>query len=61
MTIISTTTFVVVFALLAVAAVTAVLAIAVGGQFVLSNRRTRLARHESIPAYYSRFHLSHSH
>ena len=37
---------------LGVAAITAVLTGTVVGQFFVSNRRVRLARHESIPAYY---------
>ncbi|WP_310529705.1 hypothetical protein [Nocardioides sp.] len=41
-----------VFAVFAVAGLAALLALAAGTEFFASNRKVRVARHESIPAYY---------
>lgn len=55
-----TTTFVVFLtAFFAVALVAAVLAITTTTQLVVANRRTRLARHESIRTYYRGHLLTH--
>lgn len=51
------TAFAVVF--VALAAVAAVVAVATVGEFVVSNRRTRLARHESIRRYYRGLAITH--
>ena len=51
------TPFVVAF--LSVAALAVALSVAVVATFVLGNRRTRVARHESIRTYYGRLALSH--
>jgi Tfp pilus assembly protein PilX len=59
MTILSTAAITLVVALLVVTVVTAVLAFGSAGQFVVSNRRTRLARHQSIRNYYGGFALTH--
>lgn len=53
----SITPFVAVF--LTVAGVAIVLALAVLTQLVTTNRRTRVARHESIRTYYGRLAFSH--
>ena len=59
MVLISTTTLVLISVLLGVAAITAVLAGTALGQFLVSNRRIRLERHESIPAYYGSLAFTH--
>ena len=59
MTLVSTSVFVLAIAFLVVAAVAAVVSVAVIGQFVVTNRRARLARHESIRSYYGGFALTH--
>lgn len=51
------TVFAVVFVVLAAAA--SVLAVGVVADFVLRNRRTRIARHESVRTYYRGLALSH--
>lgn len=51
------TAFAVVFVV--VASVAAVVALGVIGQFVVSNRRVRLARHQSVRAYYGGLALPH--
>ena len=48
-----------IYAFLVVGVVAALGALAVITEFVVSNRRTRLARHESIGQYYRGFALSH--
>ena len=58
MTLISSTAIAVTIAILVVAALTAVVSVAVIGQFVVTNRRIRLARHESIRTYYRGFTLA---
>jgi len=57
-TVVSTYVLVLAFAFLAVAAIAAVVAVAAAGEFVVTNRRARLARHESIRSYYSGFALT---
>ncbi|GAA4696355.1 hypothetical protein [Nocardioides conyzicola] len=59
MTIVSTTIFALAIAFLVVAAIAAVASIATVGELVVSNRRARLARHESIRSYYRGFVLTH--
>ena len=56
MTLVSTTTLAFAIAFLVVAAVAALAAL---GQFVVTNRRARLARRESIRSYYRGFALTH--
>ncbi|HEU5036423.1 MAG TPA: hypothetical protein VFT70_05425 [Nocardioides sp.] len=51
------TSFAVVFVVLA--AVASVVALAVTGEFLLRNRRVRLASHQSIGSYYRGLALSH--
>jgi hypothetical protein len=51
------TVFAVVFVV--IAAVASVVALGVVGEFLARNRRTRLARHQSIPAYYRGLALHH--
>ena len=51
------TAFAVTFVVLA--AVAAVVALGVVGEFVVRNRRTRLARHESVRSYYRGLALAH--
>lgn len=51
------TAFAVVF--VALAAVAAVVALGLIGEFVVSNRRVRLARHQSVRAYYGGLALHH--
>lgn len=51
------TAFALVF--VALAAVASVVALGVLGEFVVRNRRVRLARHESIRTYYVGLALSH--
>jgi hypothetical protein len=46
-------------AFIALAAVVATLGLAVVGEFVVRNRRVRLARHESIRTYYGGLALTH--
>ncbi len=41
------------------AAVAGLLSVGALGSFVLTNRRVRVARHESIPAYYRALAFSH--
>jgi hypothetical protein len=53
----SLTVFAVAFVV--VAALASVTALAVIGDFVVRNRRVRLARHQSIPAYYRGLALHH--
>lgn len=43
----------------AVAAIGAVIGLAAVAEFVVSNRRTRVARHESVGTYYRGLTLSH--
>jgi hypothetical protein len=57
-TLVSTSVLVLAIAFLVVAAIAAVASIATVGQFVVTNRRARLARHESIRSYYSGFALT---
>lgn len=59
MTLVSTTTLAFAIAFLVVAAVAALAALAAIGQFVVTNRRARLARRESIRSYYRGFALTH--
>ncbi len=59
MTLVSTSVLVLAVVFLVVAAIAAVASIATVGQFVVTNRRARLARHESIRRYYSGFALTH--
>ena len=58
MTVVSTSVLVLAIAFLVVAAIAAVVAVAATGEFVVTNRRARLARHESIRSYYSSFALT---
>ena len=58
MTLISSTAIAVTIAILVVAALTAVVSVAVISRFVVTNRRIRLARHESIRTYYRGFTLA---
>ena len=58
MTLVSTSLFAIAIAVLVVAAITAVVSVAVVSQFVVTNRRIRLARHESIRSYYRGFTLA---
>lgn len=58
MTLVSTSVLVIAVAFLVVAAIAAIASIATVGQFVVTNRRARLARHESIRSYYSGFALT---
>ena len=58
MTLVSSTMFAIAIAILVVATLTALVSLAVNGQFVVTNRRTRLARNESIRHYYSGFTLA---
>jgi len=57
-TVVSTSVIVLAIAFLVVAAIAAVVAVAAAGEFVVTNRRARLARHESIRSYYSGFALT---
>jgi hypothetical protein len=57
-TLVSTSVLVIAVAFLVVAAIAAIASIATVGQFVVTNRRARLARHESIRSYYSGFALT---
>ena len=57
MVLVSTSLVVAAYVVLAVAAVTAVLSLGVVTQFVVANRRERLARHESIRSYYGHRHF----
>ena len=59
MTLVSTTIFALAIAFLVVAAIAAVASIVAVSEFVVSNRRTRLARHESFRSYYRGFALTH--
>ncbi len=59
MTAITTTTFVIVFALLAIAALTLVLAVGAFTGFVAAHRKQRLARHQTIRSYWGRTALTH--
>jgi hypothetical protein len=59
MTLVSTSILALAIAFLVVAAIAAVASIATVGEFVVTNRRARLARHESIRSYYSGFALTH--
>jgi len=58
MTLVSTSVLVLAIAFLVVAAIAAVASIATVGQFVVTNRRARLERQESIRSYYSGFALT---
>ncbi|WP_028642908.1 hypothetical protein [Nocardioides sp. URHA0020] len=58
MTVVSTTLFALSIAFLVVAAATALVSIAAVGQFVVTNRRARLARHESVRSHYGSFSLT---
>ena len=58
MTLVSSTMLAITIAVLVVAALAALVSVAVIGQFVVTNRRTRLARHESIRSYYRGFTLA---
>jgi|tagenome__1003787_1003787.scaffolds.fasta_scaffold18697745_1 hypothetical protein len=53
-----TTLAAVLVSLLTVAAVTAVLSIGAVSTFLATNRKVRLAQHESIRGYYGSFHLA---
>jgi len=59
MTLVSTALVALAIAFLAVATVAAVVSIATVGRFVVSNRRVRLARQESIRSYYGGLALTH--
>ena len=59
MTLVSTSVLVLAIAFLIVAAIAAVASVATIGQFVVTNRRARLARRESIRSYYGGFALTH--
>jgi hypothetical protein len=59
MTLVSTSIFALAIVFLVVAAIAAVASVATVGQFVVTNRRARLARHESIRSYYGGFALTH--
>jgi hypothetical protein len=59
MTLVSTSLFALAIAVLVIAAVAALVSIAALGEFVVTNRRTRLARHESFRSYYGGFALTH--
>ena len=58
MTIVSTPVLVLAIAFLVLAAAVAAVSVAVIGEFVVTNRRARLARHESIGTYYRGFALT---
>jgi hypothetical protein len=58
MTIVSTTVLVLAIAFLVVAALAALVSVAVVGEFLVTNRRARLSRHESIRTYYRGFALT---
>ena len=58
MTVVSTTLVVLAIAFLVVGVLVALASIAVVGNFVVTNRRARLARHESIRTYYRGFALT---
>lgn len=47
------------YAFFAVAAIGAVIGLAAVTEFVVSNRRTRVARHQSVGTYYRGLALSH--
>ena len=59
MTLVSTTIFALAIAFLVVAAIAAVASVVTVSQFVVTNRRARLARQESIRSYYGGFALTH--
>ena len=59
MTLVSTSLLVLAVAFLVVAAIAAVASVATIGQFVVTNRRARLARQQSIRSYYGGFALTH--
>jgi len=59
MTLVSTSILVLAIAFLVVASIAALVSIAAVGEFVVTNRRNRLARHESFRSYYSGFALTH--
>jgi hypothetical protein len=59
MTLVSTSVFVLAIAFLVVAVIAAVTSIAAVGEFIVTNRRTRLARRESFRSYYSGFAITH--
>ncbi|MCW2791991.1 MAG: hypothetical protein JWO76_1089 [Nocardioides sp.] len=48
-----------IYAVFAVAAIGAVVGLGAVAEFVVSNRRTRVARHQSVRAYYRGLALSH--
>jgi hypothetical protein len=58
MIVLSTATIILIVGLLVVAGITAALAIGAAAEFVLTNRRTRLARHQSVRTYYRGFALT---
>jgi len=57
MVLVSSTLAAVAYVVLAVALVTGIVAIGVITTFVVSNRRERLARHESVRTYYGHGHF----
>lgn len=59
MTLVSTTIFALAVVFLVVAAIAAVASVVTVSQFVVTNRRARLARQESIRSYYGGFALTH--
>jgi hypothetical protein len=59
MTLVSTSVLVLAVAFLVVAVIAAVASVATIGQFVVTNRRARLARQQSIRSYYGEFALTH--
>lgn len=59
MTLVSTSVLVLAITFLVVAAVAAIASVATIGTFVVTNRRNRLSRHESIRHYYGGFALTH--
>ena len=59
MTLVSTTIFALAIAFLVVAAIAAVASVVTVSQFVVTNRRARLARHESIRSYYGGYAITH--
>jgi len=59
MTIISPVVFALALAFIAVALVASVVSVAVIAQFVATNRRERLTRHQSVGTYYRTLALTH--
>jgi hypothetical protein len=59
MTLVSTVVIALAIAFLVVATIAALVSIATIGQFVVTNRRARLARQESIRSYYGGLALTH--